>query len=57
MKLPFSARPRLATGKLAGCGLLANAIIQLNTEDSTFHIDYDDCEHSEFGRLNSSVAF
>ncbi|GBO99969.1 hypothetical protein EVAR_74319_1 [Eumeta japonica] len=31
-----------------------NAIIQPNMEDSTFHIDYDDSEHSEFGRINNS---
>ncbi|GBP93537.1 Glutamate dehydrogenase, mitochondrial [Eumeta japonica] len=31
-----------------------NAIIQPNMEDSIFHIDYDDSEHSEFGRINNS---
>ncbi|GBP86810.1 hypothetical protein EVAR_99890_1 [Eumeta japonica] len=55
MKLPSP----LARGlrPLAGSRRRHNAIIQLNMEDSTFHIDYDDCEHSEFGRLNNSVAF
>ncbi|GBP72180.1 hypothetical protein EVAR_90363_1 [Eumeta japonica] len=47
--------PAACDGQLAGCN--HNAIIQPNMEDSTFHIDYDDSEHSEFGRINNSVAF
>ncbi|GBP00597.1 hypothetical protein EVAR_100314_1 [Eumeta japonica] len=48
--------PAACNRQARGLWLSCNAIIQLNMEDSTFHIDYDDCEHSEFGRLNNSVA-
>ncbi|GBP75176.1 hypothetical protein EVAR_90345_1 [Eumeta japonica] len=56
MKLPFPARPRLATRQARGLWRHHNAIIQLNMEDSTFDIDYDDCEHSEFESASSVVS-
>ncbi|GBP78620.1 hypothetical protein EVAR_80630_1 [Eumeta japonica] len=53
-KLPFPRSPAACDPQARGPMRRHNAIIQLNMEDSTFHIDYDDCEHSESGRLNNS---
>ncbi|GBP55036.1 hypothetical protein EVAR_46332_1 [Eumeta japonica] len=56
-KLPFPRSPAACDPQARGPRRRHNALIQLNMEDSTFHIDYDDCEHYEFGRLNNSDNF
>ncbi|GBP32648.1 hypothetical protein EVAR_16810_1 [Eumeta japonica] len=43
-KLPFPRSPAACDPQARGPRRRHNAIIQLNMEDSTFHIDYDDCE-------------